>query len=348
MGRVLVALSGGVDSAVSAYQLHYMGYDVLGVWMDNWQSCQTHNDCQDAEWVCQALRVPFKIVNFSFEYWQNVFQPFLQGLKKGLTPNPDVACNQWVKFDWLWRYAQRQSCQWLATGHYARIIKQYNVYKLYSPIDVKKDQTYFLHTLKSQQLQHVLFPLSDLNKPTVRALAQAYGLIQARKKESMGLCFVGKQPFAAFVKKFIPDHPGPIRCWDTHQDLGAHDGMHLYTLGQRSGLGNGDRRHGKVWYVVHKANHVVYVVNHAQHPALYSTHVALENLQWVCDPPPSGTYTARFRHQQNKQNVIWCADKHLLTPDQPQWAIAPGQSAVLYDGDHCLGGGIVSYIKRCA
>ena len=353
-GLVIVALSGGVDSAVSAMLLRDAGHDVQCLHMSNWEDdayCEAARDFQDARRVCRHLDLPLHRVNFSAQYKERVFAGFLDELRRGRTPNPDVLCNREIKFGALWKYARRLGGEWLATGHYARLENgTRDRIELHKGRDSGKDQSYFLHALEEQDLRRVLFPLGDKRKDEVRALARDAGLPVAGKRDSTGICFVGERPFSRFVGEYLPTCPGPIKDTDG-RTLGTHRGLAFYTLGQRRGLGIGGRvdcQQG-AWYVARKepdANELI-VVQGTQHPALYQDQLAGAAMHWINEPPPEWSEDipfkcrAKTRYRQPDQACIVTRGRNgglRLRFDRPQRAVTPGQYAVLYRGSHCLGG----------
>ena len=358
----MVGLSGGVDSAVAALLLQQQGYQVRGVFMKNWEEddraghCAAADDLADATTVCGVLHIPLADVNFATEYWDRVFVRFLEEHKAGRTPNPDVLCNQEIKFQAFLEHALALGVQRIATGHYARIARSGKRYRLLKGRDQGKDQSYFLYTLGQDQLSRSLFPLGDLSKTAVRRLAMTAGLPVHAKKDSTGICFIGERPFRAFLERYIPAEPGEIRDPEGHV-LGTHQGLVYYTLGQRKGLGVGGRRDGASapWFVVEKdlENNVLVVAQGHDNPRLYSRSLEAMELSWVAGHPPSapGEYSAKVRYRQ--------VDKacHILriTDDtcqvlfaEPQRAVTPGQSIVFYQGDECLGGGIIDRVLQDA
>jgi tRNA-specific 2-thiouridylase len=367
-GRVVVGLSGGVDSAVSAYLLKQQGYEVIGLFMKNWedddddQYCSTRQDWIDAVSVADVLGIDIEAVNFANEYKDRVFADFLREYSAGRTPNPDVLCNAEIKFKAFLDHAMRMGAEKIATGHYARVRPasgDSQKVELLRGLDPNKDQSYFLHRLSQAQLARTLFPVGELHKTEVRRIATDIGLPNAKKKDSTGICFIGERPFREFLNRYLPTQAGPIRS-DDGQVIGQHMGLSFYTLGQRSGLGIGgikgrDVQQGEhnPWFVARKdmANNTLWVVQGHDHPWLLSTQCHAQDLSWVAGSPPvqGQTYGAKTRYRQADAACMLSIDAdHDLTLrfNQAQWAITPGQSAVLYEGDVCLGGGIITAAKE--
>jgi tRNA-specific 2-thiouridylase len=370
--RMVVGLSGGVDSAVSAYLLKQQGHEVIGVFMKNWEDddsphCASRQDFLDAAAVADVLGIDLEWVNFSQHYQEAVFAGFLREYQAGRTPNPDVLCNTHVKFDVFLTYAHQQlGADRIATGHYARLQAhpEQAVVTLLKGVDAQKDQSYFLHRLAQEPLSRACFPVGELTKPQVRQIAQDLRLPNAQKKDSTGICFIGERPFAEFLNQYIAHQPGPI-CGPDGQVIGQHQGLAFYTLGQRQGLGIGgvkakvstinpknpkpDRGLHAPWFVARKdlKNNVLWVVQGHDHPWLLSTHVRVEQAHWISGAPPSsGTrLRAKTRYRQADAPCQFIAEQlngtFALQFDEPQWAVTPGQFAVLYQGDMCLGGGVI-------
>lgn len=345
---IIVGLSGGVDSAVAALLLQRAGHHVEGLFMDNWAEdddgyCTAARDFQDARAVCAELDIPLHRASFADEYRERVFAHFLDEYQAGRTPNPDVVCNREIKFGALLEYAKRLGADRLATGHYARTYDGL----LMTAADEDKDQTYFLHQVPRASLRHALFPLGDLAKTEVRAIAREAGFDNFAKKDSTGICFIGERPFREFLQRYLPTQPGDI-VDDAGTVVGQHHGLMYYTLGQRAGLGiGGVAGHPEApWYVLDKnldENRLVVGQDH-DHPRLLSAGLVAEALTWVDEAPANGArYRARIRHRQRPQECLVTLDgAHMnVTFDQPQRAITPGQYVVLYDGDRCLGGGVI-------
>jgi tRNA-specific 2-thiouridylase len=353
--RIVVALSGGVDSAVTALLFKREGHDVQGLFMHNWEEdeqgyCTAAEDFQDARRVAAELHIPLHSVDLSVEYRQRVFEDFLADYRAGLTPNPDVLCNREIKFGDCLRHAMRLGADVVATGHYARIVQGAEGPELHKGIDAGKDQSYFLHAVRRERFAKVRMPLGDIHKDQVRELARAAGLPVFNKRDSTGICFIGERPFREFLEQYVAQTPGPILT-DTGQQIGEHVGLPFYTLGQRGGIGIGGTRgsSGEPWYVVGKqlARNVLVVAQGENHPALFSRGLRTGVINWLC-APPTGTgmrAAVRLRYRQDDQNAtVDVNDDSGLTirPDQPQRAVTPGQSAVLYQDSRCLGGGVIT------
>jgi tRNA-specific 2-thiouridylase len=351
--RVIVALSGGVDSAVTALLLKRAGHDVAGLFMHNWEEdeqgyCTAAEDFQDARRVANELGIPLHKVDLTAQYRRQVFADFLAAYRAGLTPNPDVLCNREIKFGDCLRHAERLGAELLATGHYARIVQGADGPQLHKGEDPGKDQSYFLHAVRRERFARVLMPLGEMHKDEVRELAQAAGLPVARKRDSTGICFIGERPFREFLEQYVPHQPGPILTTDG-MPLGEHIGLPFYTLGQRGGIGVGGQRGGSgaPWYVVGKqlADNTLLVAQGEEHPALYSRQLITSEVNWLCTTPaPLDGITVRLRYRQEDQpaRVALAADGSVgIEPQQPQRAVTPGQSAVLYQGTRCLGGGVI-------
>jgi tRNA-specific 2-thiouridylase len=360
--RVVVGLSGGVDSAVSAWLLKQQGYEVIGIFMKNWEDdddseyCSSNIDFVDAAAVADVIGIEIEHVNFAADYKDRVFAEFLREYQGGRTPNPDILCNAEIKFKAFLDHAMRLGAEKIATGHYARVREREGAFELLKGLDPGKDQSYFLHRLNQAQLSKTLFPVGELHKSEVRRIATEIGLPNARKKDSTGICFIGERPFREFLNRYIAQAPGPIKD-ERGRVLGRHVGLSFYTLGQRQGLGiggvkeKGAQRGGgehAPWFVARKdlANNTLYVVQGHDHPWLLSHEVSVDDLSWVAGQPPApGTLAAKTRYRQTDA----VCDLHCPTPQtlalhfpQAQWAVTPGQSAVLYQGDVCLGGGVIA------
>jgi tRNA-uridine 2-sulfurtransferase len=351
--RVVVGMSGGVDSSVAALLLKDMGYDVIGVFMKNWDEkdpsgvCTTAGDFDDVRRVCERIDIPYYTVSFQKEYWDRVFTYFLEEYKKGRTPNPDVMCNKEIKFKAFLEYALKIGADYLATGHYARVASDNGQFRLLKGVDPGKDQSYFLCTLGQQQLSKAIFPLGGILKKEVRDIADRAGLSTATKKDSTGLCFIGERNFKHFLSKYLPAQPGDIRSL-SGEKAGRHDGLMYYTLGQRKGLGIGGLGTGEPWFVVRKdlQNNILYVTQGDDHPALYSQGLTASKLHWVNGAAPDTEFacTARFRYRQPDQGVRVAILKDgacRVAFDEPQRAVTPGQFVVFYNDDECLGGGVI-------
>lgn len=362
-GRVVVGMSGGVDSSVSAWLLKEQGYDVLGLFMKNWEDdddseyCSSRQDWLDAVSVADLIGVDIEAVNFAAEYKDRVFSDFLREYSAGRTPNPDVLCNAEIKFKAFLDHAMSLGAQYIATGHYARVrtvqTQEGPRRELLKALDRTKDQSYFLHRLTQSQLAKTLFPLGEIPKTEVRRIARSLGLPNAAKKDSTGICFIGERPFREFLNRYLPTQPGPIRTTDG-TIVGRHQGLSFYTLGQRKGLGIGGvkgRQHddgtADAWYTARKdlERNTLYVVQGHEHPWLLSSRLQAQDASWVagCAPTP-GAYAAKTRYRQADAACALRAsapDGFELNFSESQWAVTPGQSAVLYAGDTCLGGGII-------
>jgi tRNA-specific 2-thiouridylase len=343
MKTVIVGMSGGVDSSVSALLLKNQGYKVIGLFMKNWEDvgtgeCSAAREYEDVVRVCEKLDIPYYSVNFVQEYRESVFTQFLEDYKAGLTPNPDVLCNREIKFKVFLDKAMHLGGDFLATGHYCRLDEKHRLLK---GIDPDKDQSYFLHTVKKEAFEKVLFPIGHLHKKEVRALAKEHGLATAEKKDSTGICFIGKRDFKPFLSQYIAFHPGYFETLDG-TIVGKHDGSAFYTIGQRKGMGLGGE--GDAWYVIGKdlTRNVVFVERGANHPALFSQSLITRNLTWVAAPPPNYPFrcSAKIRYRQQDTPCTLFADGKVEF-DVPQRAITPGQSIVFYQGEECLGGGII-------
>jgi tRNA-uridine 2-sulfurtransferase len=354
-GKIMVAMSGGVDSAVSALLLQRQGLDIAGMFMKNWEeddrhgACAAAQDAADARAVAELIGLPLHTRNFASEYWENVFEEFLSEYRAGRTPNPDILCNREIKFKTFLEHAGELGADKIATGHYARTDCSEGKHRLLRGVDRHKDQSYFLYAVGHQQLARTLFPVGELKKLKVRELAQQAGLNVFDKKDSTGICFIGERNFNAFLADYLPAQPGEIRTTDGRV-IGAHQGLMFHTLGQRQGLGIGGLRGfpEAPWYVLHKDldNNVLYVGQGHAHPWLLSTRLEATRLAWVSGTAPAAgrLLTAKVRYRQADQAVIIeqiDEDRMYLKFDQAQRAVTPGQSVVLYDGDVCLGGGII-------
>ena len=353
--RIIVGLSGGVDSAVAALLLQRQGWQVEALFMKNWEEedepgrCSAAEDLADAQAVADRLGIPLHRVNFSAEYWERVFEHFLAEYRAGRTPNPDVLCNREIKFRAFLDHALSLGADAIATGHYARLTRDGERLRLRRCADENKDQTYFLYMLDQWQLSHSHFPLAALLKEEVRALAREAGLPNYRKKDSTGICFIGERRFRDFLGRYLPARPGPMVTPEGEQ-LGAHQGLMYYTLGQRKGLGIGGRagQGESPWFVVAKDlehNRLVVAQSH-DHPLLMSRGLEAGQLHWIAGHPPPlpRTCLARIRHRQPLQRCLLSdIDGHRCSVrfEQPQRAVTPGQSVVFYQDDECLGGGTI-------
>jgi len=357
--RVVVGMSGGVDSSVTALLLKQEGYDVIGIFMKNWDDtdefghCTAEEDAEDVRRVCDQIGIPYYTVNFERQYFDKVFSYFLDEYKRGRTPNPDVMCNREIKFGEFLQKAIDLGADYLATGHYARVERtEDGETKLLRGVDGNKDQTYFLHQLNQRQLAKAMFPIGDLPKPEVRRIAEQAGLATAKKKDSTGVCFIGERNFKQFLSGYLPAQPGPMIDLRTGETKGRHDGLMYYTLGQRQGLGIGGSGSGEPWFVADKdlESNILYVVQGDAHPRLYSESLEAENINWISPARPEGPVrcTAKFRYRQADQGVTVTLRENGTADvvfDQPQKAVTPGQAVVFYDGDTCLGGGTINRVQ---
>ncbi len=350
MTKIVVGLSGGVDSSVSAYLLKQQGYDVSGVFMQNWEEddndgyCTIKEDSMDAVAVADCLNIDIEIINFATEYKDNVFKYFLAEYKNGRTPNPDVLCNSEIKFKAFLNHALKNGADYLATGHYVNKTSLNNYEVLSKAIDQNKDQSYFLYRLNQHQIKHSLFPLGNLTKPEVRKIAEKINLPNAQKKDSTGICFIGERPFRDFLKKYMPTIPGKM-VTPNGKIMGEHIGLMYYTIGQRKGLGIGGL--GEPWFVADKnlsTNELIVVQGH-EHPLLLKKELIANQLTFGCGVKPiPSTYTAKTRYRMNEAKcyLSYIDDNTIkLIFEEAQWAITPGQSVVIYDNDLCIGGGII-------
>lgn len=363
--RVVVGMSGGVDSSVTAWLLKEAGYDVVGLFMKNWEDdddseyCSTRQDWIDVVSVADLIGIDVEAVNFAAEYKERVFAEFLREYSAGRTPNPDVLCNAEIKFKAFLDHAMALGAGTIATGHYARVRETDGRFELLKAKDSTKDQSYFLHRLNQAQLSKTLFPLGEIPKTEVRAIAASIGLPNAKKKDSTGICFIGERPFREFLNRYLPTKPGPMKTPDG-KVVGEHVGLAFYTLGQRKGIGIGGSKSGsgEPWFVASKdmAANTLYVVQGHDHAWLLSRTLVAGNTSWVAGaaPEPGARFGAKTRYRQADAACAFGAfgafgtrdagadrERFTLTFDAPQWAVTPGQSAVLYDGDVCLGGGII-------
>jgi tRNA-uridine 2-sulfurtransferase len=362
--RVVVGLSGGVDSAVTAWLLKQQGYEVIGIFMKNWEDdddseyCASNIDFVDAAAVADVVGIEIEHVNFAAEYKDRVFAEFLREYSSGRTPNPDILCNAEIKFKSFLDHAMRLGAEKIATGHYARVRlnEATGKHELLKGLDPSKDQSYFLHRLNQAQLAKTLFPVGELHKTEVRRLADEIGLPNAKKKDSTGICFIGERPFRDFLNQYIAKEPGAIKD-EKGRTIGQHVGLSFYTLGQRQGLGigglkaKGAQRGGgehAPWFVARKdlATNTLWVVQGHDHPWLLSHALQAQDASWVAGSAPTGgNYAAKTRYRQADAPCVLAtgADQAFgLHFSEAQWAVTPGQSAVLYDGDVCLGGGVIA------
>ena len=348
---VIVGISGGVDSAVAAWLLQQQGHDVQGLFMANWDEqddhCTIAQDFQDARRVAERLGIVLHRVSFAREYRERVFEDFLREHRAGRTPNPDVACNREIKFGIALAYMSRLGAAHIATGHYARLAPVVDGIGLFKALDASKDQSYFLHAVHREALARTLFPIGGLLKAQVRAIAHEQGLPVFDKPDSTGICFIGERPFREFLARYVKASPGPIETPEG-EVLGEHAGLAFYTLGQRSGLGLGGRRNAKdaPWYVAEKHLHrnALIVVQDPLHPLLMSERFSVGSLAWLAEPPADGVACAvKTRYRQRD---LACRIEHrdgglLVHLEHPARAVTPGQYAVFYDGERCLGGGVI-------
>ena len=350
MARVVVGLSGGVDSAVSAHLLKEQGHEVVAIFMKNWEDdddsgyCSSRQDFLDAASVADVLGIEIEHVNFAADYKDRVFAEFLREYQAGRTPNPDVLCNAEIKFKAFLDHAMRLGAEKIATGHYARVRERDGRFELLKGLDASKDQSYFLHRLNQPQLSKTLFPVGELHKTEVRRIAAEIGLPNAKKKDSTGICFIGERPFREFLNRYLPRIPGPIRTPDG-KTIGEHIGLAFYTIGQRKGIGIGGA--GDAWYVAEKrmAENELVVVQGHDHPLLMKTALRADDTSWTSGRPPAGgSHTAKTRYRQADAACTLTSTDTGIKVDfaAPQWAVTPGQSVVLYDGETCLGGGVIT------
>ncbi len=359
MKKVVIGMSGGVDSSVSAILLKNQGYEVIGLFMRNWDTsvngdilgnpnldnsiCPQEQDYNDALAVCQKIGIPLHRIDFVKEYWDYVFEYFLDELKKGRTPNPDVMCNKYIKFDYFIREAKKLGADYIATGHYARIKDG----QLLRAIDSNKDQTYFLSQLSHEQLENVLFPIGDLEKTNVRKIAEEYGLITAKKKDSTGICFIGERNFKNFLKNYLPNLPGDVVDINTNKIVGKHIGLMYYTIGQRRGLdigGTQDRM-----FVVGKniEKNILYVALGEDNEYLISDSCIIDTINFnTTDRPTNCTAKFRYRAPDYPVTLEYINDNEILVRYNNIKAVTPGQACVFYDGDKCIGGGIIKTVCK--
>ena len=362
--RIVVGLSGGVDSAVTAYLLKQQGHEVIGIFMKNWEDdddseyCSSNIDFVDAAAVADVLGIEIEHVNFAANYKDRVFSEFLREYQAGRTPNPDILCNAEIKFKAFLDHAMRLGAENIATGHYARVRHNLStgLFELLKGLDASKDQSYFLHRLNQAQLSKTLFPVGELHKTEVRRIAAEIGLPNAKKKDSTGICFIGERPFREFLNRYISKEPGPIKD-PKGRTIGQHVGLSFYTLGQRQGLGigglkaKGAQKGGgehTPWFVARKdmASNTLWVVQGHDHPWLQSMSLEAQDASWVAGAPPSDAELAaktRYRQADATCRITGATtDGFNLHFSEPQWAVTPGQSAVVYAGEVCLGGGVIA------
>lgn len=351
-------MSGGVDSSVAAAILLEQGYEVIGLFMQNWEEeddngvCTAVTDYEDVKRVCNKLKIPYYTVNFAKEYWDRVFKYFLDEYEKGRTPNPDVLCNREIKFGPFLDHAKELGADYIATGHYAKVERKDGKTYLKKALDTNKDQTYFLNQLSQKQLEMVLFPLGDICKPQVREIAEKYGLSTAEKKDSTGICFIGERRFREFLKNYIPCKKGDIVDKDGKK-VGEHEGVMYYTLGQRRGLniggtkdGNGDR-----WFVIDKnIKDNKLIVSQGEGEELFSSGLVSYKVNWIPEEPKEKVFEcyAKFRYRQPDQKVKVTIEKDRIVVEfkEKQRAVTPGQYVVFYTETDCLGGGVIEEVIK--
>ena len=348
--KVIVGMSGGVDSSVSALLLQQQGYQVEGLFMKNWDEddgteyCTAKDDLADAQAVADKLCIHLHSANFAAEYWDNVFDHFLKEYKAGRTPNPDILCNREIKFRAFLDYALLLGADYIATGHYVRNKGQ----QLLKGLDNNKDQSYFLHAVGGKEIAKTLFPIGEMEKPAVRELAQQHDLITYNKKDSTGICFIGERRFKDFLQQYLPAQPGVIET-AKGESIGKHSGLMYHTIGQRQGLGIGGLKDAgdEPWYVVDKdlTRNVLIVAQGSQHPRLFKPSLKVSDIHWIDGKGPKFPYRckAKIRYRQADQDCEIRAngDGFEVAFDEPQRAVTPGQSAVFYQGELCLGGGVI-------
>ncbi len=354
--HIIVGMSGGVDSSVTALLLKEQGHRVTGVFMKNWEEddtdtyCPASIDMADAQAVCDQLQIELHRINFSTEYWERVFSHFLQEYRAGRTPNPDILCNKEIKFKAFLDYAKQRGADSIATGHYARVQPQDEQFQLLKGLDPAKDQSYFLYLLDQAQLAHSIFPIGDLKKETVRQIARKAGFKNHEKKDSTGICFIGERKFKTFLSDYLPAQPGDIITADG-KVIGKHDGLIFHTLGQRQGLKIGGLKDASEapWYVVAKnlAQNTLVVAQGQDNPLLFTHTLHASQVHWINEPPQTFPFIARAktRYRQADQACIIHSmgqDQYRVEFTEAQRAVTPGQSVVFYDGEVCLGGGIIN------
>jgi len=356
MAKVIVGMSGGVDSSVAALLLKRQGHEVIGLFMKNWEDddtedyCSSRQDLIDATAAADVIGIELEAVNFAAEYRERVFANFLDEYRTGRTPNPDILCNSEIKFKAFLDHALRLGADYIATGHYAQVREFLGEYQLLKAEDGTKDQSYFLYRLNQQQLAKTLFPLGELYKREVRKIAAEAGLSNHAKKDSTGICFIGERRFREFLARYLPKQPGEIRRLDDEREVGQHEGLSYYTLGQREGLGIGGVKDApeEPWFVAAKdmARNILYVVQGHDHPALLRDRLTAGQLSWISPRPPRPhwVYAAKTRYRMPDA----ACDIEVLEGNRcdvafatPQWAVTPGQSVVLYESRVCLGGGVI-------
>lgn len=350
---VVVGMSGGVDSSVTAQLLKEQGYNTIGIFMKNWDDtdefgvCTATEDYEDVRLVAEQIGIPYYSVNFEKEYYDRVFKYFLEEYEKGRTPNPDVMCNKEIKFKAFLEHAMKLGADYVATGHYARVTHDDDDVTMLRGVDNNKDQTYFLNQLSKDQLSKVMFPLGHMEKSEVRELAQKYDLATKDKKDSTGICFIGERDFKEFLSGYLPANPGRMINLDTNEDMGQHDGLMYYTIGQRQGLGIGGE--GGPYFVAGKnlKTNELYVVSQYENDSLYSTKLIASDINFINDLEDSFSCTAKFRYRQEDVPVTVNkidADTIEVVFDESARAVTPGQAVVLYDGDVCLGGATIDTV----
>ena len=354
--RVVIGMSGGVDSSVAAHLLKEQGYDVIGIFMKNWDDtdefgvCTATEDYEDVIQVCNQIGIPYYAVNFEQQYWDKVFTYFLDEYKAGRTPNPDVMCNKEIKFKAFLEHAMNLGADFLATGHYAQAVRTEEGVKMLRGVDNNKDQTYFLNQLTQEMLDKVMFPLGHLDKSEVRKIAEEAGLATAKKKDSTGICFIGERNFKEFLGNYLPAQKGEMQTM-TGEKVGMHDGLMYYTIGQRHGLGIGGA--GDPWFVLGKdlEKNILLVGQGFHHEALYSDSLTAVDMSYATPRALAETFTctAKFRYRQPDTKVTVVKTSETTAKvifDEPVRAITPGQAVVLYDGDECLGGGTIDQVIK--
>jgi tRNA-specific 2-thiouridylase len=360
MKKVVIGMSGGVDSSVAAILLQKQGYEVIGLFMRNWDSsinndilgnptlnnniCPQEQDYNDALKVCEKLNIPLHRIDFVKEYWDYVFKYFLDELSKGRTPNPDIMCNKYIKFDMFVKEALKLGADFIATGHYARIKDN----KLLKGIDDNKDQTYFLSQLSKKQLSNVLFPVGELEKKDVRKIALEYDLITAKKKDSTGICFIGERNFTNFLKNYLPNNPGKIVNVENNEIIGEHVGLMYYTIGQRKGLNIGNKTERT--FVVGKdiEKNILYIAFNDENEYLFTDEAVIDTVNWIGEEKPTQC-TAKFRYRQKEIPVeleFINDDTIIVKYETKAKAVTPGQACVFYQGEECLGGGIIKEVRK--
>lgn len=357
--KVIIGMSGGVDSSVAAILLKEQGYEVEGLFMRNWDAsinndilgnptldnniCPQEQDYNDALSVCKSIGIPLHRIDFVKEYWDYVFTYFLDELKKGRTPNPDIMCNKYIKFDYFAKEAKKLGADYIATGHYAKMENGY----LKKSYDKNKDQTYFLSQVSQKQLSNVIFPLGDIDKPKVREIALKHHLITAEKKDSTGICFIGERNFKKFLSNYLPATPGDIIDIDTNKKLGTHEGLMYYTIGQRKGLNIGGNK-DKLFVVGKNLDkNILYVSLGDDTKYLYSNSCIVEDINFNCDLRPTKCKAKfRYRQEDNDVEIEYLDDGNLLVKYNNIKSVTPGQACVLYQDDICLGGGIIKEVRK--